>query len=134
MARKIPTKNGGFLLALEKGECGNPNGRPRKIVSKLKLKGYKGEEIKDTLCKLLVLTKEELKDLKGHKDINSLETICLEAIAKCMKKGSTDILDYLISKKSSKDEESTDKLDASIKMPEDAVEASKKYQELMKDG
>ena len=44
MARPVKGRNGGTLLALEKGETANPNGRPPKllagIVAELKAQGY----------------------------------------------------------------------------------------------
>ena len=44
------------------GESGNPNGRPRKIVSLLKDQGYKLSEINDTLMALLSMDMNELKE------------------------------------------------------------------------
>ena len=63
-------KNGGKVNRFEKGETGNPNGRPKKLVSsliaQLKDEGYEGVtngQISDVISLLLNLEKDRVKQL-----------------------------------------------------------------------
>ena len=63
-------KNGGKVNRFEKGETGNPNGRPKKLVSsliaQLKEEGYEGVtngQISDVISLLLNLEKDRVKQL-----------------------------------------------------------------------
>ncbi len=63
-------KNGGKVNRFEKGETGNPNGRPKKLVSsliaQLKEEGYEGVtngQISDVISLLLNLEKDRVKVL-----------------------------------------------------------------------
>ena len=63
-------KNGGKVNRFEKGETGNPNGRPKKLVSsliaQLKEEGYEGVtngQISDVISLLLNLNKDRVKQL-----------------------------------------------------------------------
>ena len=64
------------------GESGNPNGRPRKIVSLLKDQGYKLSEINDTLMALLSMDMNELKEAFENPKATVLEKAVAGAIRK----------------------------------------------------
>ena len=49
--------------AWNKGESGNPHGRPRKWISELKESGYKSSEVNDCILVMLSMTLEELADV-----------------------------------------------------------------------
>ena len=63
MATKIEQEHGGVIQNWEKGESGNPNGRPRKYVSLLKESGYKLSEINDTIQSMMAMDLDELKQV-----------------------------------------------------------------------
>ena len=68
--RKEKQEHGGALVRSEPGETGNPNGRPKKLVSsliaQLKEEGYEGVtngQISDVISLLLNLEKDRVKQL-----------------------------------------------------------------------
>lgn len=68
--RKEKQEHGGALVRSEPGETGNPNGRPKKLVSsliaQLKEEGYEGVtngQISDVISLLLNLEKDRVKKL-----------------------------------------------------------------------
>jgi len=68
--KDVDGRNGGKIKQAEKGETGNPNGRPKKLVSsliaQLKEEGYEGVtngQISDVISLLLNLEKDRVKQL-----------------------------------------------------------------------
>ena len=57
----------------EKGQSGNPNGRPRKYVTTLAANGYKRSEINDTIQAMMAMTIEELKGVYENPKATILE-------------------------------------------------------------
>jgi hypothetical protein len=131
--RKVKGGCGGWIYLKEKGECSNPKGRPRKILSTLKAEGYKKSQVNETIDKILTLKDDEFNDIEKDPDTTQLEKICARMIRKGKEKGDGEILEYIISKKTIKDDEPSALTESSISMPEDPIAASKKYQELMKN-
>ncbi len=69
MAKKIEQEHGGVINNWEKGESGNPKGRPRKYVSLLKEQGYKLSEINDSIQAMMSMTIEEVVDANTAKNV-----------------------------------------------------------------
>jgi len=130
--KAIRGKRGGTLLLWEKGQSGNPKGRPRKIATTLAVKGYSRYEINDTFERLGVLTFAELEEFQSRDDITVVEIGICKMISGMMKDGKTEFLEYLIPKKQAKLEVEAKVVDYEI--PDDDISASKKYQEIMSDG
>jgi hypothetical protein len=130
MAKKIPGRNGGTLQNWEKGESGNPAGRPRKIAGSFKHEGYTKYEISDSITKILAMNQSELKKLSASEDITAFERIILKVISESLKKGKLDLIDYAFPKLMASEINGSLNINASL--PKDPVEASKAYQELMK--
>ena len=70
MGKERSQPHGGKITPFEKGETGNPNGRPKKLVSsliaQLKEEGYEGVtngQISDVISLLLNLEKDRVKQL-----------------------------------------------------------------------
>lgn len=82
----------------EKGESGNPNGRPKKFVTLLKEQGYKRSEINDTIQAMLSMTIEELADVYKNKDATILEKTVANALKKSLEKGTLYSLETLLSR------------------------------------
>jgi len=77
----------------KKGESGNPNGRPKKVATKLKGLGYSPEEISDTILILMAKTQDQLKKIALNKKTTALEAIIIKAIGKSI--GSGKVLDIM---------------------------------------
>jgi hypothetical protein len=87
------------------GESGNPNGRPRKIVSLLKDQGYKLSEINDTLMALLSMDMNELKEAFENPKATVLEKAVAGAIRKSIEKGSLYNIETIITRAMGKPKE-----------------------------
>lgn len=81
-----------------KGTSGNPNGRPRKFVSKLIDQGYKLSEINDTLQAMLAMTISELKEVFDNPNATVIEKTVAAAIKKSIEKGNLDSIETLLSR------------------------------------
>jgi hypothetical protein len=98
MATKVIQEHGGAVNRFEKGESGNPSGRPRKYVTILKEQGYKLSEINDTIQSMMAMTIDELQDVYRHKDTTILEKTIAGAMYKSIQKGSLYSLDTLLTR------------------------------------
>ena len=95
----VRQKHGGAIRPIKKGEVRNPYGRPKKIALALKTIGYHPSEIVDTLKILLSLDKKELVNFSKKDNITALEAGAVKMIENFLKKGNTEILEYIVSKK-----------------------------------
>jgi len=75
----------------QKGESGNPNGRPRKYVTTLAANGYKRSEINDTIQAMMAMTIEELKGVYENPSATILEKTIAGAMRKSLEKGTLSI-------------------------------------------
>jgi len=82
----------------EKGQSGNPNGRPRKYVSQLTEMGYKKSEINDTIQAMMAMTMAELKEVWENPKATILEKTVANAMRKSLEKGSLYSLETLLSR------------------------------------
>jgi hypothetical protein len=95
-------------IKFSQGESGNPNGRPRKIVSLLKDQGYKLSEINDTLMALLSMDMNELKEAFENPKATVLEKAVAGAIRKSIEKGSLYNIETIITRAMGKPKEQQD--------------------------
>lgn len=98
MAKRIKQEHGGEIQNWEKGQSGNPNGRPRKYVSILKDAGYKLSEINDTIQNMMAMNLDELKSVWDNKNATILEKTVAAAMRKSLEKGSLYSLDTLLTR------------------------------------
>lgn len=136
MAKKIPQAHGGAMNRFEKGDVGNPNGRPRKWVSTLKGMGYKISEINDSLQNMLSMTEKELEDIAKSETMTALEVTVAKSLLNAMKKGSLFNVETLLSRVYGKPadvkQEAAKEFVESLKINStDPTEASKEYQKMM---
>jgi hypothetical protein len=82
----------------KKGQCGNPNGRPRKYVSILKDSGYKLSEINDTIQVMMSMNVDELKAVWDEPNATILEKTIANAMRKSLEKGSLYSLETLLTR------------------------------------
>jgi hypothetical protein len=98
MAREIKGKYGGKLVVWEKGESGNPKGRPKKLVPSMKVEGYKLTEINDTIQSIISMTVEELKHVWDNPNSTILEKTVAGALRKSLEKGNLESVETLINR------------------------------------
>lgn len=108
MAKKIEQEHGGVIQNWEKGESGNPNGRPRKYVSLLKEQGYKLSEINDSIQAMMAMDLEELKQVWDNPKATVLEKTIANAMRKSLEKGSLYSLETLLTRVYGKPKEQMD--------------------------
>jgi hypothetical protein len=82
----------------EKGQSGNPNGRPRKYVTLLVEHGYKRSEINDTIQNMMAMTVDELKQVWDNPKATILEKTIASAMRKSIEKGTLYSLETLLSR------------------------------------
>jgi tRNA A37 N6-isopentenylltransferase MiaA len=82
----------------QKGQTGNPNGRPRKYVSILTESGYKLSEINDTIQSMMAMTFEELSQVWNDANSTILEKTIAQAMKKSLEKGSLYSLETLLTR------------------------------------
>jgi hypothetical protein len=108
MAKIVEQQHGGALQVWEKGESGNPNGRPRKYVSLLKEHGYKLSEINDTIQNMMAMDLEELKGVFENPKATILEKTVANAMKKSLEKGSLYSIETLLTRVYGKPREQMD--------------------------
>jgi hypothetical protein len=108
MAKKIIQQHGGVIQHWEKGESGNPNGRPRKYVSLLKEHGYKLSEINDTIQNMMAMDLEELKGVFENPKATILEKTVANAMKRSLEKGSLYSIETLLTRVYGKPKEQMD--------------------------
>lgn len=108
MAKIIEQDHGGAIQRWEKGESGNPNGRPRKYVSLLKEQGYKLSEINDTIQVMISMDLDELKAVWDNPKATILEKTVANAMRKSLEKGSLYSLETLLTRVYGKPRETID--------------------------
>ena len=86
------------LTPWQKGQSGNPNGRPRKFVTLMKDQGYKVSEINDTLRALLACTAKELAELYKDENATGLERAVAKSIFTAIKSGDLRNLETILSR------------------------------------
>jgi hypothetical protein len=92
----------------EKGESGNPNGRPRKWISELKEKGYKPSEVNDCILVMLSMTLDELAEVYKNPKATIMEKTVANALKRSLEKGSLYSIDTLLNRAVGKPKESID--------------------------
>lgn len=80
------------------GPSGNPNGRPRKFVSKLKMMGYKNNEINETIQNILSMTLEELELVFTDERATILEKTVAGALKKSLTRGDLSSVETLLTR------------------------------------
>ena len=82
----------------QKGQSGNPNGRPRKFVCQLKEMGYNKQDINATIENMMAMTLNELADIFKDDNATILERTIANAMRKSLEKGTLYSLETLISR------------------------------------
>ncbi len=108
MAKEIQGRNGGKLKIWEKGESGNPKGRPKKLVPSMKIDGYKLTEINDTIQSIISMTVDELKMVWDNPKSTILEKTVAGALRKSLEKGNLESVETLINRVYGKPKEKLD--------------------------
>jgi hypothetical protein len=108
------------LIPFKKGQSGNPNGRPKKIVTKLKELGYSKDDINQTYMNMCAMNRQELelidKDKTGQYTI--IEQIIAGSLVKAHDKNSLFNLETLVTRVHGKPKET---LDNNIKTDEPII-------------
>ena len=86
------------LIPYQKGQTGNPNGRPRKFVCQLKDIGYSKQDINQTVQNMMGMTLSELSEIFKDENCTILERTVANALNKSLSKGSLYSLETLISR------------------------------------
>ena len=107
MGKLIKQEHGGAVNQFEKGQSGNPNGRPRKYVSLLKEQGYKLSEINDTIQTMMAMDVSELQKVNDNPKATIMEKTIAAAMIKSLKNGSLFSLETLLTRVYGKPKETT---------------------------
>lgn len=108
MAKLLPGKNGGKYQVWEKGESGNPKGRPKKPVLQMKTEGYKLHEINDTIQAICSMNHEQLKVIMDNPKSTILEKTVAAALKKGIEKGELVNIETLLNRVYGKPKEKMD--------------------------
>lgn len=90
------------------GESGNPAGRPKKLKTVLKEKGYTLDDINSTIRIMLTFTQYQLQQIKADTEASILQLLIASALLKSIKKGSLYALETLLSRTFGKPRETID--------------------------
>jgi len=125
MVKKVIIEGGGQLNMWEKGESGNPKGRPRKIVNQMKMAGYRNYQIKEMIEKVSAMHVDELDELAENKNATVLELGMAKLAKNLIEQGKTDFVDYITPKKTSTTIETVSAIVEEL--PDDPQEAANAY-------
>jgi hypothetical protein len=98
VGKLVKQEHGGAVNQFEKGQSGNPNGRPRKYVSLLKEQGYKLSEINDTIQTMMAMDVSELQKVNDNPKATIMEKTIAAAMIKSLKNGSLFSLETLLTR------------------------------------
>lgn len=88
MPRKVKQPHGGYIIHQNKGETGNPNGRPRKgvsaVLSALEAAGHAevtAEQVRATMGRMLNLSRKELVAMGSDEKAPIMDALIARALA-----------------------------------------------------
>jgi len=122
MGKLIPGKYGGKINIWDKGESGNPKGRPKKPVLTMKVEGYKLAEINDTIQMMVGMTSGELLKVWENPKATILERTIASALRKSIEKGNLDSVETLLNRVYGKPNEKVDITTAGEKINEPKIQ------------
>lgn len=102
MAELIPQPHGGAVNRLQKGETGNPNGRPKKIYTVLKQSGFSKDDVRDAFEEIGWQSIDELKEIENDPTKPAILKVIAKAFIRGAEKGDfryvSEILQHVVGK------------------------------------
>lgn len=102
MAELIPQPHGGAMNRLQKGETGNPNGRPKKIYTVLKQSGFSKDDVRDAFEEIGWQSIDELKEIENDPTKPAILKVIAKAFIRGAEKGDfryvSEILQHVVGK------------------------------------
>ena len=114
MGNLVEGRNGGKMNRWNRGESGNPKGRPKKLVPSMKVEGYKLTEINDTIQALVSMNVKDLKSVYENPNATILEKTVAAALRKSLEEGDLDSIETLMNRVYGKPKEKMELLSQSI--------------------